>query len=124
MKKIVPEYSFSEEQLNRVSLLAQETGLTEHIVRILYARGVDTKEKISRFMHPSGKNFLSPLLMKGMKEAVALIAAARDEGRTVAVFGDYDADGVCACAIMYHALKEFGVEAHIYSSYVVTDPKG
>lgn len=65
-------------------------------------------------MHPSGKNFLSPLLMKGMKEAVALIAAARDEGRTVAVFGDYDADGVCACAIMYHALKEFGVEAHIY----------
>ncbi|MFR1554279.1 MAG: single-stranded-DNA-specific exonuclease RecJ, partial [Coriobacteriales bacterium] len=114
MKKIVPEYSFSEEQLNRVSLLAQETGLTEHIVRILYARGVDTKEKISRFMHPSGKNFLSPLLMKGMKEAVALIAAARDEGRTVAVFGDYDADGVCACAIMYHALKEFGVEAHIY----------
>lgn len=114
MKKIVPEYSFSEEQLNRVSLLAQETGLTEHIVRILYARSVDTKEKIARFMHPSGKNFLSPLLMKGMKEAVALIAAARDEGRTVAVFGDYDADGVCACAIMYHALKEFGVEAHIY----------
>ena len=81
MKKIVPEYSFSEEQLNRVSLLAQETGLTEHIVRILYARGVDTKEKISRFMHPSGKNFLSPLLMKGMKEAVALIAAARGSGR-------------------------------------------
>lgn len=114
MKKIVPEYSFSAEQLNTIRLLAQETGLTEQIVRILYARGIDTAKKIHRFMHPSQKNFLSPFLMKGMKEAVELITQARDEGRTVAVFGDYDADGICASAIMYHALREFGIEPHVY----------
>lgn len=114
MKKIVPEYSFSAEQLNSISVLAKETGLTEQITRILYARGVDTAEKIRRFMHPSEKNFLSPYLMKGMKEAVELITQARDEGRTVAVFGDYDADGVCASAIMYHALREFGIQPHVY----------
>ena len=114
MKKIVPEYSFSAEQLNSISVLAEKTGLTEQITRILYARGVDTAEKIRRFMHPSEKNFLSPYLMKGMKEAVELITQARDEGRTVAVFGDYDADGVCASAIMYHALREFGIEPHVY----------
>jgi single-stranded-DNA-specific exonuclease len=114
MKKIVPEYSFSAEQLNSISELALQTGYTEQITRILYARGVDTAEKIRRFMHPSERNFLSPFLMKGMKEAVELITQARDEGRTVAVFGDYDADGICASAIMYHALKEFGIEAHVY----------
>ena len=114
MKKIVPEYSFSEEQLNRISVLAQETGLTEQIMRILYARGVDTEQKINRFMHPSEKNFLSPFLMRGMKEAVEMITRARDEGWTVAVFGDYDADGICASAIMYHALRDFGIEAHVY----------
>ena len=114
MKKIVPEYSFSAEQLNRISDLAVETGLTEQVTRILYARGVDTAEKIRKFMRPSEKNFLSPFLMKGMKEAVELITQARDEGRTVAVFGDYDADGICASAIMYHALKEFGIEPHVY----------
>ncbi len=114
MKKIVPEYSFSEEQLNRVSLLAKETGLTEQITRILYARGIDTAEKIRVFMQPSAKHFLSPFLMKGMKEAVELITLARDEGRTVAVFGDYDADGICASAIMYHALRDFGIEAFVY----------
>ena len=100
MKKLIPEYSFSEEQLNSISSLAKETGLTEQITRILYARGVDTAQKINRFMHPSEKNFLSPFLMKGMREAVELITRARDEGWTVAVFGDYDADGVCATAIM------------------------
>ena len=114
MKKIVPEYAFSEEQLNTISNLAAETGLTQHVARILYARGVDTADKIRRFMHPSKKNFLSPFLMKGMKEAVEMIAAAREEGKTVAVFADYDADGICASSIMYHALKEYGIEATIY----------
>ena len=114
MKKIIPEYSFSEEQLNKISVLAKEAGLTEQITRILYARGIDDAEKIRRFMKPSEANFLSPFLMKGMQEAVDLITQARDEGRTVAVFGDYDADGICASAIMYHALREFGIEAQVY----------
>lgn len=114
MKKTVPEYTFTGEQLNAVSALAGETGLTEHIVRILYARGVNTADAIRRFMHPSKKNFLSPFLMKGMKEAAEMIRAARDEGKTVAVFGDYDADGICASAVMYHALREYGIEARIY----------
>ncbi len=114
MKKIVPEHSFLEEQLNTIAVLAKKTGLTEQVTRILYARGLDTMEKIDKFMHPSAKNFLSPFLMQGMEEAVALITQARDEGRTVAVFGDYDADGICASAIMYHALRDFGIDAHVY----------
>ncbi len=114
MKKLVPEYSLSEEQLNTVNELSYKTGLTTNILRILYARGVDTEEKISRFMNPSKRNFLSPFLMKGMKETVEILTAARDEGKVVAVFGDYDADGICASAIMYHALRDFGIEAHVY----------
>lgn len=114
MKKLVPEYEFSAEQLNTIAALSFKTGLTEQITRILYARGVDTAEKIEKFMRPSRKNFLSPFLMQGMQEAVELITAARDEGKTVAVFGDYDADGVCASAIMFHALRDFGIDAHVY----------
>lgn len=114
MKKIVPEYSFSEEQLNKIAILAKEAGLTEQITRILYARGIDTREKIRTFLNPSKSHFLSPFLMQGMHEAVTLITKARDEGKTVAVFGDYDADGVCASTIMYYALRDFGIEAHVY----------
>lgn len=114
MKKLVPEYAFTAEQLNIISDLAEQTGLTEQITRILYARGFNDAQKINRFMHPSRKNFLSPFLMKGMKEAVEMLTDARDQGKTVAVFGDYDADGVCACAIMFHALRDFGIDAHIY----------
>ncbi len=114
MKKIQPEYVFSDAQLHTIDRLARQLGLTEQITRILYARGMDTEAQIRTFMNPSKKNFLSPFLMRGMKEAVELIAQARDEGRTVAVFGDYDADGVCALAILYYALREFGIEPYIY----------
>ncbi|MBQ9728730.1 MAG: single-stranded-DNA-specific exonuclease RecJ [Clostridia bacterium] len=114
MKKIIPEYTFSETQLHIISELASETGYTEQIVRILYARGIDTAQKIRRFMNPSKRNFLSPFLMQGMKEAVEMITDARDQGKTVAVFGDYDADGICASAIMYKALRDFGIEARVY----------
>ncbi len=114
MKKLVPEYAFTAAQFNSISELAEKTGLTEQITCILYARGIDTVEKIRKFMHPSSKNFLSPFLMRGMKETVEMLTQARDEGKTVAVFGDYDADGICASAIMYHALKDFGIEPHIY----------
>ncbi len=114
MKQIVPEYAFSQAQLNSIAALARQTGLTENITRILYARGVDTEEKIRAFMHPSSKNFLDPYLMKGMKEAVLALVEAREMQKTVAVFGDYDADGICASAIMYHALKDFGIDAHVY----------
>ena len=114
MKKIVPEYEFSDEQLNEANALAAATGLELTTAHILYARGVNTAEKIRKFMHPGKANFLSPFLMGGMKELAAAITAVREKGGEVAVFGDYDADGICSSAIMYYALREYGVRARIY----------
>ena len=48
-------------------------------------------------------------MMKGMKEAVEMLTIARDEGRVVAVFGDYDADGVTASTVMEETLILSGV---------------
>ncbi len=114
MKEIVPEYEFSEEQLNEANALAAETGLETVTAHILYARGVNTVEKVRKFMHPGKANFLSPFLMRGMKELADAIAAVREKGGEIVVFGDYDADGICSSAIMHYALKEFGVRARIY----------
>ena len=66
------------------------------------------------FLDPSARHFLSPFLMKGMKEAVALLSQAREEGWRVALFGDYDADGIGALAVLSRALKAFGIEPYLY----------
>ncbi len=114
MKKLVREYEFSPEQLNTVRTLAQRLSLTETTASLLYARGMDTEEKMAAFLDPGKRRFLSPLLMQGMREAVALITRAKEEGWRVAVFGDYDADGIGACAILSRALRAFGVEPYLY----------
>ncbi|MCM1439217.1 MAG: single-stranded-DNA-specific exonuclease RecJ [Roseburia sp.] len=114
MKKIIAEAEFSDGQLKEIAALAQKAGLCEQTVRILYGRGIDTADKISAFIHAGKERFLSPFLMSGMKEAVQLITRARDEEWSVAIYGDYDADGVCASTVLCRALAEFGINAAVY----------
>lgn len=110
MKRVLPEYEFSEQQLNTVKELAEECGLLEETVKILYGRGVRTSEEILKFVNPSRNHFISPFKMQGMAEAVELITRARDEDWCVVVYGDYDADGICAATIMGKSLTDFGLE--------------
>ena len=114
MKKILPEYEYSNGQLNIISDLAKRTGLCAETIKILYGRGIDDEDKIERFIHPSKRHFVSPYKMSGMKEAAELIARARDEGWQVVVYGDYDADGVCATTIMRGVLERFGIDPVVY----------
>lgn len=114
MKKIIPEFNFSPEERERVKECAAKLSVSETTAGILYARGMDTEEKMNAFLNPSADHFLSPFLMSGMKEAKELITRARDEEWRVAVFGDYDADGIGALSILYRALKEFGIEPYLH----------
>ena len=114
MKKLVREFQLSPAELETVRACATALHLTETVARILYARGMTTEAKMRAFLDPSARHFLSPFLMKGMKEAVALLTQAREEGWRVALFGDYDADGIGALAVLSRALKAFGIEPYLY----------
>ena len=111
MKRILPEFEFSVEQLNIIKSLAAECNLCEDTVKILYGRGIADKESIIEFLHPSKAHFISPFKMSGMREATELIGRARAEEWCVVVYGDYDADGICAATIMGNALRDFGIES-------------
>ena len=113
MKKIVFETEFSEEQLNIIRGLASECNLCADTVKILYGRGYRDKQSIIDFIHPSKNHFISPFKMSGMKEAVELITRARNEDWAVVVYGDYDADGICASTILGNALKDFGIQPYV-----------
>ena len=114
MKKIIAEADFTAEQLNIISALSAQTGLSSVTVKILYGRGIDTADKIKCFINPGKHRFINPLLMSGMKEAVELITRARDEEWSVVIYGDYDADGVCASTILCRCLADFGINAEVY----------
>lgn len=81
---------------------------------LLLARGVDDRQKAHAFLHPDIAQLRDPFRLDGMREAVGEIALARRQGVRVVVYGDYDVDGVCACAILCEGLRAYGVEAAAY----------
>ena len=81
------------------------------VAELLHARGVETAAEAEVFLHPSLADLRDPLLLSDMGKALALIRQAKAEGWPTVVYGDYDADGVCAAALMTEALCLFGVNA-------------
>ncbi len=79
------------------------------IATLLYQRGIDTVAAAQAFLHdayPSGLH--DPMLMRGMPEAAARIAHAIAEGELMAVYGDFDTDGVTAVTLLTQALSAMG----------------
>ena len=81
---------------------------------LLRARGLETEEAAEAFLHPSLDQLLPPAALHHMDKAVQLLTQARNEGRRVMIYGDYDVDGVCASAILWEALGQFGLEREVY----------
>lgn len=84
------------------------------IARLLAQRGIRAAADAHRFFY-NGDAPAEPLLIPGMEAAVARIRAAVQGGERIAVFGDYDVDGVTATAILTEGIAGLGgdVIAHI-----------
>lgn len=86
------------------------------ILQILSNRNLNTQKAIDEFFNPDyDEDIHSPFLMKGIKEAVERIRKAIDKKEKIYIYGDYDADGVTATAIVYKTLVFLGaVEPGVY----------
>ena len=82
--------------------------------QILFARGITTADQAKAYIDCSLSSVTDPLTMKGMAEAVACLMDAIDRDIPIAVYGDYDVDGVTATALMTLVLRQFGAQAIPY----------
>jgi single-stranded-DNA-specific exonuclease len=80
--------------------------------RVLSGRGHDAVSA-TQFLDRGG-GYHDPMLLPGMPEAVATVGAALRGGRRLAIYGDYDADGVTACAMLTRALRSAGADVVPY----------
>ena len=79
------------------------------ILRLLGNRGFKTSEEIKKFFEfDYDADIHNPFLFPQMEQAVKRIMAAKDKKEKVAIFGDYDADGVTASALLFETLKNLG----------------
>ncbi len=72
--------------------------------KMLKTKGISSEQR-ENFLHPATKNLAPARNMHGMVEAARLICAAVRAHRKIAIYGDYDVDGVMATAILWHMLR-------------------
>ena len=82
--------------------------LPDWMSALLSARGIKTDEAARRYLSPSLSDLHDPFLLPGMAGTVALLKDAIARSDTILVYGDYDADGVCAASILLETLHEEG----------------
>jgi len=79
------------------------------VLNLLYHRGFKTQAQVDEFFNPDYEGDLhDPFLMLGMKEAVKRIKQAIRKQEQLAIFGDYDADGVCGAVVLKTILEKLG----------------
>ena len=92
----------------------ERAGLPPLCAAVLCARGVDTAPAASAFL-AHGPNLLhDPFLLQDMEKAVERISRAIREQETVAVYGDYDVDGITATCLLTQFLRTLGGQVVSY----------
>jgi hypothetical protein len=94
--------------------ISQRSNVSEILARILAGRGVGIEEA-ERFLNPTLRDLMpDPSSLTDMDALVERLARAIENRERIALFGDYDVDGACACALVVRYLRHFGIEPEVY----------
>ena len=96
-----------------VSMAAEKNGIPQLLATILLNRGISSSE-FKTFLSKSKQGILNPMTMLDMDKAVERIKRAVNLGEKIAIYGDYDVDGITSTALLYEFLKSSGADAQYY----------
>jgi single-stranded-DNA-specific exonuclease len=88
-------------------------GLPPLVHRVLAARGFCEHDSIQRFCQPKLTDLHDPGLLPNIDTAVVRLIDAIKRDEHIAIYGDYDVDGICASAILFHIIKTIRPAARV-----------
>ncbi len=97
-----------------IKKIASETDISPIKARLLFNRGITEAGDINSFLHPKLSDLIDPMLLKDMEEGVNLIISAFEKQEQIAIYGDYDADGITSTALLVNFFSELGIPALYY----------
>ena len=97
-----------------VEKLSAKLGILPITAGLLVNRGMSSAQDAEAFLSASLSDLPSPFLMKGMEAAVRRLCRCIYEKEKVAVYGDYDVDGVTATSLLTSFLRGLGCDVTYY----------
>jgi single-stranded-DNA-specific exonuclease len=98
----------------RVAALERAAGIPAVVAQLLLGRGICDCDGARHFLDAKLTGLRDPEELPGNVQAAALIHSAIRDNRRITVYGDYDADGVTATAILLLCLRLLGARADFY----------
>ena len=89
-------------------LALERAGLPPLLAGLLAVRGVVSPEEARRLLSPKSEPIPDPMLLRDMDKAVARVRRALERGERIAVYGDYDVDGITATCLLTQFLSARG----------------
>ena len=89
-------------------------GYSRLLAAVLAVRGFDTPEKAREFLNADETLLGDPLMLEDMTNAVMRLQRAIDTRETVAVYGDYDVDGITSSCMLADYLRGRGLDCKLY----------
>ena len=113
---------------NRWNLLPpvadRHLGLPLLMTQLLYNRGLTEPSQLEPFITADKRLSSDPLLLPDMHRAVARIYQALLSGENIAIYGDFDADGITGTALLVQGLSALGGKVTPYIPHRLTEGYG
>ena len=97
----------------QISTLVQ-AGITPLAANLLVSRGYSTPEAAEELLRSGRKKLHDPMLLPDMDKAAARVALALERGERIAVYGDYDVDGITSTCLLTDFLRNMGADCLWY----------
>ncbi len=104
--------------------VGRELGLAPLVARVLAARGITDPAQAHLYLYGGLDDLHDPLLMRDMPQAVAALRRAIEGRLPIRIWGDYDADGVTATALLVRALTALGAAVDYYLPHRIEEGYG
>ncbi|MCA9293374.1 MAG: single-stranded-DNA-specific exonuclease RecJ [Phycisphaerales bacterium] len=93
--------------------LARTLAVEPLVARVLIARGMGLPDDARAFCSPVLMDLSDPVLIPGLDAAANRLLEALERDEHIAIYGDYDVDGVTATAILHHVMTRISPQAKL-----------
>ena len=97
-----------------INKISEEFNVSKLVANIIANKGLTNSDEIEVFLHPRRTDFHDPFMMPDMKKAVDRVVKAIETHEKVAIYGDYDVDGITSSTVLKRFLAERGLETDVY----------
>ena len=108
------KWRFKNSDTDNSLVLASELGISLFAAQMLTNRGIKTASEARSFLAPTFGDLHSPFKFADMEKAVERIHKAIKGGEKICIYGDYDADGTTATALLLNTFRQLDVPVDYY----------